>query len=260
MPFANCHGIQIYYEVDGAGPPLVLAHGLSGSTNMWKKPGLADMLRKSFQLILFDARGHGRSDKPHEPSAYGLRMVDDMVAVLDDLKIRKAHYFGYSMGARIGFRIALFHSDRVSSFVLGGGSPYRNESEQKEEERLMQGLTLLRDDKAAYLRQWERALGRPLTLQERDSQLGQDAEALIAVFRSFIDMVPLDNRALSEINVPCLIYCGDADPRFSGARESVNHIPRAKFISLPGLDHVKTLMRTDLVIPHVTNFLTNIRM
>ena len=59
------------------------------------------------QLILLDARGHGASDKPHDPAAYDLRLrVGDVTAVLDDLEIRRADYFGYSMGGWIGFGLA----------------------------------------------------------------------------------------------------------------------------------------------------------
>jgi hypothetical protein len=71
LPYANNNGVKIYYEVEGEGPPLVLGHGLSGTLNHWWRLGYVDALRHDFRLILFDARGHGRSDKPHESSAYG---------------------------------------------------------------------------------------------------------------------------------------------------------------------------------------------
>jgi pimeloyl-ACP methyl ester carboxylesterase len=99
MPYANNAGVKIYFEMEGEGPPLVLAYGLTGGLNCWRAIGIVDLLRNDFQLILFDARGHGRSDKPHEPAAYGLQMADDVVAVLDDVRVSRAHYFGYSMGA-----------------------------------------------------------------------------------------------------------------------------------------------------------------
>ena len=104
MPFANNNGVKIYYEVEGQGPPLVLAHGISMGLNNWRRNGYTDALKKDFQLVLYDARGHGRSDKPHEPAAYGLlNMAEDVVAVLDDLGIGQAHYFGFSMGAKVGY-------------------------------------------------------------------------------------------------------------------------------------------------------------
>ena len=89
MPYADNTGAKIYYEVEGKGQPLVLAYGLTGGLNCWRMTGIVDLLSKDFQLILFDARGHGRSDKPHEVSAYGLKMANDVVAVLDHVGIDK---------------------------------------------------------------------------------------------------------------------------------------------------------------------------
>ena len=66
MPYVNSNGVHIYYELEGQGPPLVLAHGGTGSLGAWRQYGYTDALRREFQLILFDARGHGRSDRPHE--------------------------------------------------------------------------------------------------------------------------------------------------------------------------------------------------
>jgi pimeloyl-ACP methyl ester carboxylesterase len=104
MPYANNNGVKIYYEVEGEGPPLVLAHPLTASLNSWKRDKFPDALRKDFQLILFDARGHGQSDKPGEASAYAVTtMANDVLTLLDTIGIRTTHYFGYSMGAKIGF-------------------------------------------------------------------------------------------------------------------------------------------------------------
>src|SRR3989304_635920 len=125
MPYANNNGVRIYYEVEGQGPPLVLAHGMGGGGDLdaWLSTGYTDALKDDYQLILFDLRGHGRSDKPHEVSAHGSNAADDIVAVLDSLGIAKAHYLGYSMGAAAGFKQAISHADWFYSFILGGMTP-----------------------------------------------------------------------------------------------------------------------------------------
>src|SRR3712207_4870218 len=99
MPYVNNDDTRIYYEVEGAGPPLVLLHGLSDSLASWRDYGFVAGLASDYRLILIDARGHGRSDKPHDPNAYGhAQRAADVAAVLDDLAIDRAHFLGYSLG------------------------------------------------------------------------------------------------------------------------------------------------------------------
>ena len=88
MPFAINDGVRIHYEVVGHGEPLVLYHGLTGSGERWRDTGYVAGLENGHRLILIDARGHGQSDKPHDPAAYGRRrQAADVIAVLDDLGI-----------------------------------------------------------------------------------------------------------------------------------------------------------------------------
>ena len=107
MPYVNSHGVRIHYQTEGDGPPLVLQHGFTDSLDGWYEYGYVPALQHHYRLILLDARGHGGSEKPHESAAYEARLfVADILAVLDDLHIPKAHFWGYSMGGRIGFATA----------------------------------------------------------------------------------------------------------------------------------------------------------
>jgi pimeloyl-ACP methyl ester carboxylesterase len=125
MPYAVNQGVRIHYRIEGDGQPLVLQHGFTDSLETWYQTGYVEGLRPHYRLILIDARGHGASDKPHEPDAYDReRNVEDISTVLDDLDIPRAHYFRYSMGGGIGFAIARYAPERVPSLVIGGGSPY----------------------------------------------------------------------------------------------------------------------------------------
>jgi pimeloyl-ACP methyl ester carboxylesterase len=79
---------------------------------------------RDLKVILTDARGHGRSDKPHEPAAYDLRLrAMDVATVLDHLGLPTANYFGYSMGGWIGFGLAKYAPERARSLILGGAHP-----------------------------------------------------------------------------------------------------------------------------------------
>ena len=124
MPFAMNNGVRIHYEVEGAGPPLVLQHGFTDSMVSWYDRGYVDALKQHNLLVLIDARGHNASDKPHDPEAYAAELnVGDVIAVLDRLSISKTRYFGYSMGGLIGFGMAQFAPTRVGAMILGGASP-----------------------------------------------------------------------------------------------------------------------------------------
>ena len=121
MPYVDNAGVKIHYHVEGDGPPLVMQHGLTNSLETWYAYGFVQELQKDYRLILVDARGHGRSDKPHNPKDYDLKLrVSDILAVIDDLGVEKAHYLGYSMGGRIGFGLVKHALDRFHSLMIGG--------------------------------------------------------------------------------------------------------------------------------------------
>ena len=118
-------GVRIHYQVEGNGPPLVLMHGGGGSLETWRELGFVDALRDDFRLVPIDARGSGRSDKPHDPEAYSAEnMASDVLAVLDVLEVDSAHYLGYSMGAFIGLGAAKHAPGRFRSLALGGTTPF----------------------------------------------------------------------------------------------------------------------------------------
>jgi pimeloyl-ACP methyl ester carboxylesterase len=158
MPYANNNGVKIHYEVEGQGPPLVLQHGLTGELNTWRLFGYTDTLRKEHNLILIDARGHGKSDKPHTIEAYTSEsMTGDIAVVLDELGIEKTKYWGYSMGSIIGFQLPRHYPNRFSSLVLGGMSP--NPDHSKEEKAGMENTrifveTCYREGADSAYRRW----------------------------------------------------------------------------------------------------------
>jgi pimeloyl-ACP methyl ester carboxylesterase len=117
--------VRIHYEAEGEGPPLVLHHGMSDSLLSWREYGYAKPLKKDHQLVLIDGCGHGDSDRAHDPDAYTLPLrVGDVVAMLDELGIGKAHYLGYSLGGWIGLELAKYAPERLQSLIIGGAQPY----------------------------------------------------------------------------------------------------------------------------------------
>ena len=123
MPFARTDDrVRLYYEAHGrGGTPLVLAYGIGGNADMWDVN--RDALAAHHRLVLWEPRGHARSDSPEDPAKYSFqRWALDLKAVLDHLRIRKAHVGGLSLGAGIATRFALRFPARVRSLVVTNSS------------------------------------------------------------------------------------------------------------------------------------------
>lgn len=124
MAFKNCNGINIYYEIKGKGIPLILISGLGGDHFFWGS-SLAT-LSKHFQVITFDTRGIGQTDAPKD--SYSLEIfADDLVALMDELQIDKAHILGFSMGGNIALTLALKHPERISKLILAASHAVINQ-------------------------------------------------------------------------------------------------------------------------------------
>jgi len=125
--FFKADGIKIRYVVEGKGETVVLLHGFAASAEMWDNNPIAKTkifseLAKDFRVVAMDCRGHGNSDKPHDPKMYGKEMVKDVIRLLDHLKVKKAHVVGYSMGAEIAGNLLVTYPKRLHSVTMGGGT------------------------------------------------------------------------------------------------------------------------------------------
>jgi pimeloyl-ACP methyl ester carboxylesterase len=122
MPFLRTDDrVKLYYEAHGAGSPLVLAYGIGGNADLWDTN--REALAARHRLILWEPRGHARSDSPEDPAKYSFaRWTLDLKAVLDHLGIRKAHLGGLSLGAGIATRFALRFPSRVRSLLVTNSS------------------------------------------------------------------------------------------------------------------------------------------
>jgi pimeloyl-ACP methyl ester carboxylesterase len=252
MPYANNHSIRIHYQVEGEGPPLVLQHGFTSSLQNWYAYGYVAALQQHYQLILIDARGHGQSDKPYDPQAYALQhRVGDVLTVLDALQVENAHYLGYSMGGRIGFGIAKYHPERFLSLIIGGMHPYESPSESANAR-----IALLQQGMTAYVADAETQHGS-MAPDRKARLLANDPEALIASLQAPRGLANM-HQVLLDMTLPCLLYVGEADSYYPGAREGVRSMANARFVSFPGLNHTQTSQASHLVVPHVTQFLREV--
>ncbi len=115
MPTAQVNGIAVYYEQHGAGTPLLLVGGLGADLTLFAN--VTRSFAEHHQVVTFDNRGAGRTDKPDEPYSIE-QMAQDTVALLDALPIDRTHVLGVSMGGRIALELAIRHPARLDRLVL----------------------------------------------------------------------------------------------------------------------------------------------
>jgi pimeloyl-ACP methyl ester carboxylesterase len=167
----------------------------------------------------------------------------DVLAVLDDLSIRKSDYFGYSLGGWIGFELAKRAPNRFNSFIFGGAHPYAED---------MQAFRILMNP-AEFATAMDQLFGGRLAAM-RSRFLANDLDALQALTQ---DRERNDD-VLPSMTLPCLLFAGELDPRFAKVKECASTLPNATFFALPECDHITALIRNDLVIPHIKAFLLKV--
>ncbi len=229
MPDFMSGDTRLHYETAGPehGSPTLLVHGFCSNFDLnWVGSRWVDTLvRAGRRVIGLELRGHGRSDKPHDPSAYGERMVDDVINLLDHLGLDRVDYIGYSMGSEIGIRVVVEHPERVRRAVLAGvGNNVIDPWNHGEAvARRLRG-DLAEESPAAIMFQ-RFAVAVP----------NNDLEALACCITG--RTAPLTADQLASIRVPVLLAVGGADPIARNARQLADKIPTAEFFEVPGRDH-----------------------
>jgi pimeloyl-ACP methyl ester carboxylesterase len=248
--FFDSDGVTIRFLDVGEGEPVVLVHGFAATAEMnWGINGVLSALARSHRVLAIDCRGHGRSDKPHESSAYGMKMVEDLVRLLDHLGIEKAHVVGYSMGGLITMKLIATHPDRIRSAIVGGHGWHRAEDEAAHgfAERIAtsleegKGFRILLD-----LTRPEQTGPPPEMIAMLDATLGplNDAKALAAAARGWQHLT-VTEKTLRENWIPTLVLIGENDPLKAGVDALDGVMAHAEIQILGGADHMTAMMRPD---------------
>jgi pimeloyl-ACP methyl ester carboxylesterase len=236
--FTSWDGTEIVYwtwgEATGS-PPVVVHHGFVAHARAnWEAPGVVDaLLGAGRQVIGPDARGHGDSQKPHDPAAYGeQRMARDLAALIDVIGATQIDLVGYSMGAVVALLLAA-EDERVRRLVVGGvGSGI---VEQGGVDR----RSLANDEIIEALQAED-----PETLTVRGARafrqladaLGSDREALVAQARS----IHRGGVALERIEIPALVLAGEEDQMAIRPQVLADALPQGRLQLLTG-DHMSAL-------------------
>jgi len=239
-------GVKIHYQVWGNGDPIVLVHGFTASIdNNWVQPGIVDKLDDDFKVIAIDLRGHGKSDKPHDPAVYGETMAMDVIRLLDHLKIPRAHIAGYSLGGFTTLKLLSMHPERFITATLGGAG-WRGPSEDSGIAGLAESLES--GNGIAPLMIALTPAGQPTPSPEQMKMVNQmlmatnDPKALAAVIRGMgALMVSADD--VKKIDVPILAVVGEIDPLRAGVEELDKMMPAedVEVVILPGKDHMTAI-------------------
>jgi pimeloyl-ACP methyl ester carboxylesterase len=219
------------WGTDHPGVPVVLCHGFASDTRgNFVAPGIVDaIVGAGHRVIGIDARGHGWSAKPHDPTAYADEaMARDVSAVLDALTLSACHLVGYSMGAITAYRVAQL-DDRVRSVVLGGvgGSILDGMPERKDLVEAMEAFEA--GDVSNPAAQGFRRFAE---------QTGADVKALAAMQRAPKLHVTDDPKV---IDVPALVLVGEADTMAAADAERLAAaFPNGRLVRVPG-DHLSAV-------------------
>ena len=244
MQRVTINGVDLAYEIRGAGAPLVMIHGAQGDQTMFT--GLAADLAPHFRVLTFDQRGSGLSDKPDMEYSIAL-LADDTAALMDHVGFAAAHIIGVSMGGTIAQELTLRHPRKVRSLVLGCTTPGGAQAV-----RIGGGAFT-----AAYSTQPMSAAERGRALAEAAFTKGYIAQhpetipAMIAARRQRpLDTVALQHRVkatlkhdaydrLPQIKCPTLVITGKDDALISweNSRVIAERIPGAEFVLLEPAGH-----------------------
>lgn len=249
MPKIDRDGVRIYYEVHGDGPPLLLTHGYSSTSAMWR--GQIEALSKHYRLVLWDMRGHGQSDYPDDPSAYSEALtVADMAALLDEVGARDAIIGGLSLGGYMSLAFYRAHPDRVRALLIIDTGPGFKKDDAREawNRRAHETGDRFEREGLAVLQTLSR---------ERSSVSHRDASGLARAARGMLTQ--RDARVielLPDIKVPALVVVGADDTPFLAASDYMAaKIPGAKKVVIPSAGHAVNIDQPQAFIDAVLPFL-----
>lgn len=230
---------MIHHEIEGAGFPVVLHTGGAGDLRMWRLAGYVDGL-DGYRLVLVDHRGRGRTP-PAESYSPG-EMAADVVEVADSLELERFAFWGYSMGARVGYELAAREPDRVAAIVASGGvdGPDEDPADWHEMAAAVRsgGLRSLLGDAAG-----------PAWLIDHLCETDDEVFA-----RSCEDFAGWDPWPLfPRIEAPVLIVAGEDEAEH--VAEAAAALPHGEYEILAGLGHIDGWARSDLVLPRARRFL-----
>jgi pimeloyl-ACP methyl ester carboxylesterase len=253
----DSNGVKIRYVTEGKGEAVVLIHGWMADSSMWGKDKFGETKldtkgAEGFQVIAIDCRGHGKSDKPHDAEKYGPEMAEDIVRLLDHLKIDKAHLVGYSSGAFLAGKVAATHPKRVRSIIYAGQAPIIDNGKKPTDAAQIEAFAIPAEsgkDMGAYILAMT-PKGKEKPTEKQASSLayflfkGKDVKAFAAAGRGFKHLgVKIED--LKKCEAPILFLHGseESDDVKDHVKAVQKLLDRGEIKLIEGGDHITTLMK-----------------
>jgi pimeloyl-ACP methyl ester carboxylesterase len=240
----DSNGVRIHYREQGAGEPIVLVHPLDTSASFWSANGILQDLARDHRVIALDCRGHGQSDKPHDPAQYGPEMALDIARLLDHLGLKQAHVVGYSMGAELAAILLVRQPERFLTVTLAAGAgrfEWVSTDAQHADEEALEYENVGVSPKL-FLE--ESPLNTPdpeiddLKRQQIDrlADKTRDRAALAAFSRARKDRLITPAQA-AAVTVPTLGIAGSLDPSLEWLQKLQKTRPPMKLVVIDGATH-----------------------
>jgi pimeloyl-ACP methyl ester carboxylesterase len=249
MPTIDRDGVKIYYEVHGNGPTLILTHGYSSTSAMWREQ--VEALSKHHRLVLWDMRGHGRSDYPRDPNAYSEALtVGDIAALLDAVGASRAIVGGLSLGGYMSLAFYRAHPERVSALLIIDTGPGFKKDDAREawNRRALDTADRFEREGLEVLKSASR---------ERSTVSHRDASGLARAARGMLTQRDASViETLPAIKVPSLVVVGADDTPFLAASDYMSaKIPGAKKAVIEAAGHAVNIDQPRAFLDAVLPFL-----
>jgi pimeloyl-ACP methyl ester carboxylesterase len=262
--FTTTDGVRIYYEEHGAGSPVALAYGIGGNAGMWE-PNV-DAIARRHRLILWEPRGHARSDSPEDPMrvTFG-HWVLDLHDLLDHLGLPRAVVGGLSLGGGIATRFTLRHPERVVALIAvdsssAAGLPLSVDNVVMRAQSIRVTLEGGMDAMAEFAIASNPNVAGRLKLDPSARKEILDYYRMLTpigyanALRALLQMDYITDR-LQEIEAPTLLVCGDEDPSLAPMRVMQEKIKGARFVLLSPAGHFGNRDQPDAFNSAVLEFL-----
>jgi pimeloyl-ACP methyl ester carboxylesterase len=245
-------GVRVAYEVAGSGPTVLFSHGFAATSSMWREQ-VAAVTGAGYRAIVWDQRGHGRSDAPDDPEAYSEETaVADMAAVLDACGAGRVALVGLSLGGYLSLAFHLAHPARVAALVLCDTGPgYTRDDARDSWNRLADRTARAYEERglvaagsSAEVREARHRSARGLALAARGVLAQRDARVI---------------SSLPTVGAPTLVIVGADDaPFLAGSEYMAARIPGARLAVLEGAGHASNIDQPEAFNRELLAFLAEV--